>query len=191
MCQLYGSLGRERVCRGDMRGGRRRGRGREDVETKDTLGEFQKGKRAELRSGDRHGVREQVDRGVSRVIAPRGMSRMPTGGKGSAVHCHVGRERDVYFGRSIHRHRRGPLSHCPVSFSSRTSFEHATHHAPPSALSNRGFLATFTLSVRRQERRERGQHWNGERREGAADRHRLPSSLLTLTLSPLLLFPSR
>ena len=44
MCQLYGSLGSERVCRGDMRGGRRRGR--EDVETKDTLGEFQKGRRA-------------------------------------------------------------------------------------------------------------------------------------------------
>ena len=45
MCQLYGSLGSERVCRGDMRGGKK-ARGREDVETKDTLGEFQKGRRA-------------------------------------------------------------------------------------------------------------------------------------------------
>ena len=44
MCQLYGSLGRERetveaTCEEE-------GGGREDVETKDTLGEFQKGKRA-------------------------------------------------------------------------------------------------------------------------------------------------
>ena len=49
MCQLYGSLGRERetveaTCEEE-------GGGREDVETKDTLGEFQKGKRAE---GDRY-----------------------------------------------------------------------------------------------------------------------------------------
>ena len=52
-------------------------------------------KKARGRRGDRQGVREQVDRGVSRVIAPRGMSRMPTGVKGSTVHCHVEREKET------------------------------------------------------------------------------------------------
>ena len=91
MCQLYGSLGSERESLSRRHARRREKEKGKDVETKDTLGEFQKGRRSE----GRRKVREQVDRGVGRVIAPRGMSRMQTGVKGSTVHCHVEREKET------------------------------------------------------------------------------------------------
>ena len=65
--------------------------------------------------GDRQGVREQVDRGVSRVIAPRGMSRMPTGVKGSTVHCHVEREKETSISDDP-CHRRGVAFSLPRFF---------------------------------------------------------------------------
>ena len=47
MCQLYGSLGSERESLSRRHARRKeKGKGREDVETKDTLGEFQKGRKA-------------------------------------------------------------------------------------------------------------------------------------------------